>query len=669
MKSNKSIKLTLIILLINLLIVFPQNTKQFQGNYENGTATYQYYENENFERIFQGSFKYKGIVVDALKGKINLLITGQYKQNKKDSKWTYTLSDPALKGTTEIVTGNYTDGLMDGEWTSVTTINNTKKAVKKTVAHFKNNKITGELKFDYNAYTYKEYSTISIIGNFDESGLFQGIWTTNYTQGTIPFEELRKYRNGVLYWLLHRRLSDGKILDKIDSAGFVDQFFQNYDSIKKIAAIRNQKYVYKENPDKYSGTLDLIVTATNYWTFNNKNSYYGSISSTNPMFIIDYGYTPLNIFHEKVIINWASTREGEKQMWQEEQDSKVKIEKYKLAIQKADTTFNAKQFATAIELYQAALLIFDDPYPKAQVQKAQLFIDKEKMAKEQEQQAKDKAYSEIIVKADEALKNNKNDVAADLYQSALTIKDEQYPKDQIKFIKQIQGEEIRLKLVQEFDKLFVVIEGGTFKMGCLRSDVSCLKNEEPVHEVVINPYSISKFEVTIGQYKAFCLIKGKNVPQGTDDNLPVTNITWNDAVEFASWLGYRLPTEAEWEFAARGGINNKKSLYSGSNDIEEVAWFYENSSNTAHQAGTKKPNSLGIYDMSGNVWEWCSDYYGDYSETGDINPKGPATGTRRVKRGGSFSDTNFEVDLRITNRASEPPEFSAYSLGFRLVRQ
>jgi formylglycine-generating enzyme len=669
MKSYKSIKLALIILVINLAIVFSQNTKQFQGNYENGTATYQYYENENFERIFQGSFKYKGTVVDALKGKINLSVTGQYKQNKKDGKWIYTLSDPALKGITEIVTGSYTDGLMGGEWTSVTTINNTKKTVKKTIAHFRNNKISGEIKFDYSAYTYKEYSTISITGNFDDAGLFQGIWTTNYTQGTILFEELRKYRNGVLYWLLHRRLSDGKILDKIDSAGFVDQFFQNYDSVKKIAAIRNQKYVYKENPDKYSGTLDLIVNATNYWTINNKNSYYGSILSTNPMFLIDYGYTSLNIFHEKVIINWASTHEGEKQLWQEEQDSKAKTEKYKLAIQKADTAFTFKQFAAAVELYQAALMIMDDPYPKTQMQKAQLFIDQEKMLKEQEQQAKDKAYSEIISKADEALKNNKNDVAADLYQSALAIKDEQYPKDQIKFIKQVQGEEIRLRLVQEFDKQFVAVEGGTFKMGCLRSDVSCLKNEEPVHEVVLNPYYISKFEVTIGQYKAFCIIKGKNVPQGADDNLPVTNITWNDAIEFANWLGYRLPTEAEWEFAARGGVNNKKSLYSGSNDIEEVAWFYENSSNTAHQVGTKKPNALGIYDMSGNVWEWCSDNYGDYNETGDINPKGPATGTRRVKRGGSFSETNFEVDLRITNRGSEPPEFSAYNLGFRLVRQ
>lgn len=416
------------------------------------------------------------------------------------------------------------------------------------------------------------------------------------------------------------------------------------------------------------GPLDLVVSATNYWTINNKNSYFGSITSTNPMFLIDHGYTPYSIFHEKVIINWASTREGEKQLWQEEQDNKAKTEKYKLTIQKADTAFNTKQYSIAIDLYQAAILLKDEQYPKTQLQKAQLLFDQERMAKEQEQQAKDKAYKEVIAKADEALKNSKNNVAVDLYQSALAIKDEQYPKDQIKLIKQVQGEETRLKLVQEFDKLVVPVEGGTFKMGCLRSDVLCLKNEEPVHEVAVNPFQISKFEVTVAQYKAYCKVKGKAEPQGLDDNLPMTNINWNDAVEFATWLGFRLPTEAEWEFAARGGNNNKKSLYSGSNNIEEVAWFYENSSNAAHQVGTKKPNVLGIFDMSGNVWEWCSDWYGDYSDTGDINHKGPANGTRRVKRGGSFSDTNFEVDLRVTNRGSEPPEFNAYNLGFRLVR-
>jgi formylglycine-generating enzyme required for sulfatase activity len=151
--------------------------------------------------------------------------------------------------------------------------------------------------------------------------------------------------------------------------------------------------------------------------------------------------------------------------------------------------------------------------------------------------------------------------------------------------------------------------------------------------------------------------------------LPVTNISWNEASEFADWLGCRLPTEAEWEFAARGGIKNKKYIYSGSNDLDDIAWFHENSSNSGHAVGTKQPNTLGIYDMSGNVWEWCSDWFGDYIENSETDPKGPSTGTQRVKRGGSYSDTNFEIDLRVTNRSSEPPESAFYNLGFRLVKK
>jgi formylglycine-generating enzyme len=649
--------------------IFSQNIKTYQGPYENGTTTYQYYENENYERIFHGNFKYKAIIIDDVKGKLNLTVTGQYKLDKKDGIWSYTLADTYIKSATEVVSGNYNYGMMDGEWTSVTTMNNTKKIIRKTIAQFKNNKLTGELKFDFTFNSSKDYSTISIKGNFNDSSLFNGAWLTTYTKENIQYEEIRKYRNGVLYLLMHRRLSDGAILEKRDSTDFVTLFFDRYDPIKKISFVRNQKYIFKENPDKYSGSLDLPVIVTNYWTQTSQTSYFTSLEELNPMFMISHGYSPSSIFHEKIIINWKDTRDGEKQSWQDEQDKKINETKFKNLLVRADSAFNVKLFANAILLYQNALLLKDDLYTKGQIQKAQQTIDQERIAKEEEQKAQDKAYQEIIVKADAAAKEKKYEVAIDLYQSALEIKkNEQYPKNQVKIIKQTLDEELRLKLSSGIGNTLVTVEGSTFKMGCLRSDLDCLRNEEPVHDVTLKTFYICKFEVTIGQYKIYCKIKGTKAPEGLD-SLPVNNVNWNDANEFAEWLGYRLPTEAEWEYAARGGIKNKKSLYSGGNNIDEVAWFYENSLNKAHTVGSKKSNTLGIYDMTGNVWEWCSDWYGEYTDNAVINPGGPSIGSRRVKRGGSFSETNYESDLRITNRASEPPEFSSYNLGIRLVKK
>jgi len=669
MNNLKSICISILILLSGHEKVVSQNIKTYQGIYESGNATYQYYENENYERIYHGNFKYKATIIDDVKGKLNISVTGQYKLDKKDGIWTYTLADPYIKGATEVVSGNYYYGMMDGEWTSVTTINNTKKIIRKTVAQFKNNKLTGELKFDYTSNSLKDYSSLSIKGNFNDSSLFNGVWSTNCTKENIQYEEIRKYRNGVLCLLMYRRLSDGAILEKLDTTDFVNLFFDHYDPLKKITIVRNQKYVFKDNPDKYSGILDLTAIVSDYWTKNSQNSYFTSLSELNPMFMIAHGYTPAPVFHEKIIVNWKDTRDGEKQSWQDEQDKKANDEKFKNLITRADSAFKGKLFASAILLYKDALFLKDDPYAKEQIQQAQQIIDKERIVREQELNAKDKAYKEIIVKADEAVKEKKYDVAIDLYQSAMDVKKEEaYPKDQIKIIKQIQDEELRLKLVLDIDKLLITVESGSFKMGCLRSDINCLKNEEPVHDVTLKSFQICKYEVTIGQYKIFCKIKGKKEPIGLD-SLPVTNVNWNDAVEFAEWLGYRLPTEAEWEYAARGGIKNRKSLYSGGNDLDEIAWYNENSLNKPHIVGTKKPNIIGIYDMTGNVWEWCSDWYGDYRESEDLNPTGPVTGTTRVKRGGSFSETNYEADLRITNRASEPPEFSSYNLGIRLVKK
>ena len=155
------------------------------------------------------------------------------------------------------------------------------------------------------------------------------------------------------------------------------------------------------------------------------------------------------------------------------------------------------------------------------------------------------------------------------------------------------------------------------------------------------------------------------------DNLPVENVSWNDCQQFIDKLNdltgrrFRLPTEAEWEFAARGGNKSRHTQYSGSSNIDEVAWYDGNSSIKTHPVKTKKANELGIYDLSGNVWEWCQDWYGDYSSNAQTNPTGPSSGTFRVYRGGSwFNNARY---CRSAFRISYSPDYRYYNLGLRLV--
>lgn len=210
----------------------------------------------------------------------------------------------------------------------------------------------------------------------------------------------------------------------------------------------------------------------------------------------------------------------------------------------------------------------------------------------------------------------------------------------------------------------VFVEGGSFMMG---SDDSDADADERIHTVTLTDYCIGKYEVTQELWEA---VMDNNPSYNIGPRKPVENVSWNDIQYFIEHLNeltgkkFRLPSEAQWEFAARGGKKSKGYKYSGENTLRMVSWYAENSLNNSHDVGTKLPNELGICDMSGNVCELCSDYYGDYIFTSKSDPEGPVSGTYRVCRGGSWYHT--AGTCRVSDRNNRAPGFEGNNLGFRL---
>lgn len=272
--------------------------------------------------------------------------------------------------------------------------------------------------------------------------------------------------------------------------------------------------------------------------------------------------------------------------------------------------------------------------------------------------------------------------------------------------------QFKFVLAPQVDMVFV--EGGTFQMGDTFG--YNMADEKPVHNVKLKDFYMSKYEIAFAAYDAFCEETSKAKPDDKNwgrNRRPVIHVSWYGAVEFCNWLsqknglsecyqidkshpdpnneskddalkwtvtrnvnanGYRLPTEAEWEYAAKGGRKSKGYKYSGSNIVNEVAWFHSNSGYETYPGyrtyplGSKQPNELGLYDMNGNVSEWCADWYDEnyYYKSAKENPSGPSGGTFRVLRGGSYYD--YERDMRCANRDYSYQSFITRFQGFRCVR-
>jgi sulfatase modifying factor 1 len=246
--------------------------------------------------------------------------------------------------------------------------------------------------------------------------------------------------------------------------------------------------------------------------------------------------------------------------------------------------------------------------------------------------------------------------------------------------------------VNDLDKMIeglnlILVGGGTFLMGS--NDSEAYGDEKPVHDVTLSDYYIGTYEVTNNLWRK--MMDNHSMTNIAEGNLPVENVNWFECVEFCNKLsahyglrecyniqgknvfllnggkgGFRLPTEAEWEYAARGGQYSRGFKYAGSNYLDEVAWHDTNSGGRTHDVGGKKPNELGLYDMSGNVWEWCWDRWpSNYDFRSVTNPIGPSSGSSRVFRGGSWF--NYSRCCRVSCRhVYEPGEANGY-LGFRFV--
>lgn len=213
----------------------------------------------------------------------------------------------------------------------------------------------------------------------------------------------------------------------------------------------------------------------------------------------------------------------------------------------------------------------------------------------------------------------------------------------------------------------VLIPAGEFIMG---SD-SGEPDEKPAHKVYLDAYYIDKYEVTFEQYDKFCEATGRARPDDSGwgrGKMPAINILWEEATAYAKWAGKRLPTEAEWEKAARAGSNTKYCFGDNESELGEYAWYDNNSGGKTHPVGTKKPNKWGLYDMHGNVWEWCSDYYsiGYQTNASNKNPQGPDTGQLRVLRGGSWANTADGCCSSFRNRG--PLDDRQSIRGFRCAR-
>lgn len=360
------------------------------------------------------------------------------------------------------------------------------------------------------------------------------------------------------------------------------------------------------------------------------------------------------------------------------------LTRYKLFIQEAVTSYNIKDWVKAKDSYEKAYHLISADSVKEKIKSCEDYI------------SYDSFFNQGLKTLDDPEK------ALTLYKKAQSFQNTPAVRERITRMEELIERKLEFSntmlpdsYIEELAGEMVLVRGGTFEMGSKEGE----NDEKPVREITLNDFFMGKYEVTNQQFANFLTEMGnqsegdktwyQEISEGGDnvifpssgkyyvargyENYPVMEVSWYGAMAFCEWLSkktgvtYRLPTEAEWEFAAIGGSKSKETRYSGGNLLSLVAWYGGNSDGGVHRVGSKEPNELGIHDMSGNVREWCSDWYGKYNSRQKENPQGEKKGDKKVIRGGSFNGIN--LNLRLKLRESDYPSIRFVNIGFRVVRE
>ncbi len=318
---------------------------------------------------------------------------------------------------------------------------------------------------------------------------------------------------------------------------------------------------------------------------------------------------------------------------------------------------------------------------KAEAERKQRAEAERKRQEEQKRQNELKRKEEELKRKEEELRRKEEELKAKQEAEAKAEAEEKARIEREEAERKRKEEEAKLMATVRYDASsnsivygnnsykMVYVNGGIFTMGATAEQGDDAYDwEKPAHQVTLSGYYMGRTEVPQWLWTA---VMGSNPSNWQGDNLPVETVSWTDCQTFISKLNsltgksFRLPTEAEWEFAARGGNRSRGYKYSGSDNLGSVAWYRDNSDSRTHNVATKSSNELGLYDMSGNVWEWCSDWYGGYSDYVQTNPKGASSGSFRVLRGGSWDSNAWYC--RVSNRNYISPSYRNGRLGLRLA--